>query len=292
MRNMSKVFASLLLLGLFASNAFAAESGATAGKEPADPDSVLATVESAEIRVKDVDAVIARLDPQRAAMYDNEMGRRAILEELVNVELFALLGAELEVEKDAEFINMMERIRKDIVRQFAVDAIMKDVSVSDEEVAAGYEKRKDTFQVPESVRASHILVEDEEAAKRVKADLDAGMSFDEAARKYSTCPSKEQGGDLGFFTKEQMVKEFADAAFSMKAGEVTAEPVKTQFGLHFIKLVERKEASVRPLDEVRAHLTETLLNEKKAEIYNNKLKDLREKYKVAVKEDEKKEEKK
>ena len=86
-----------------------------------------------------------------------------------------------------------------------------------------------------------------------------------------------------------MVKEFADAAFSMKVGEVTAEPVKTQFGLHFIKLAERKEASVRPLDEVRAHLTETLLNEKKAEIYNNKLKELREKYKVAVKEDEKKE---
>lgn len=291
MRNMSKVFASLLLLGLFASSAFAAESGvaAAAAKEPVDPDSVLATVEGAEIRVKDVDAVIARLDPQRAAMYDNEMGRRAILEELVNVELFALLGAELEVEKDAEYINMMERIRKDIVRQFAVDAIMKDVSVSDEEVAAEYEKRKDSFKVPETVRASHILVEDEEAAKKVKADLDSGMAFDEAARKHSTCPSKEQGGDLGFFTKEQMVKEFADAAFSMKVGEVTAEPVKTQFGLHFIKLAERKEASVRPLDEVRAHLTETLLNEKKAEIYNNKLKELREKYKVAVKEDEKKE---
>ncbi len=283
------VFASLLLIMfLLASVAVAAESDKGAVEEPlSDPEKVLATVEDNEIKLKDVEGVLSRLDPQRAAMYDNEMGRRAILEELINVELFSLLGAELEVEKDKEFIEMMEKVRKDIVRQFAVDAIMKDVSVSDEEIAEEYEKNKDRFKVQETVRASHILVEDEDAMKKVQADLDGGMSFDEAARKHSTCPSKEQGGDLGFFSKGQMVKEFSDAAFAMKVGEVTKEPVKTQFGFHLIKLVEKKEESVRPLDDVKEQLADSMLNEKKAEIYQKELDRLREKYKVVIAEEQK-----
>ena len=285
---------SLLLLVLLASVAVATETKpepAKAEPSPAaveekaavvDPETVLATVGSAEIKQKDVTAIIGRLDPQRAAMYDNEMGRRAILEELVNMELFSLLGAELAVEKDPKFIETMNEVRKDVTRQFAVEAIMKDVAVTDEEIAAYYEKNKENFKVPETVRASHILVADEDEMKKVRADLDAGMSFEDAARKHSSCPSKEQGGDLGYFSKEQMVPEFGNAAYAMKVGDISAEPVKTQFGLHLIKLVDKKEASVRPLDEVRAQLTESLLNEKKAGVYNEQLAKLREKHQVVI----------
>ena len=297
---------SLLLVVLMASAAAATEaksepvkaepSAAVAEKAAApDPETVLATVGSTEIKHKDVAAIIGRLDPQRAAMYDNEMGRRAILEELVNMELFSLLGAELGVEKDPKFIETMNEVRKDVTRQFAVEAIMKDVAVSDEEIAEFYEKHKENFKVPETVRASHILVADEDEMKKVRADLDAGMSFEDAARKHSSCPSKEQGGDLGFFSKEQMVPEFGNAAFAMKVGDVSPEPVKTQFGLHLIKLVDKKEASVRPLEEVRAQLTESLLNEKKAGVYNDQLSKLREKHQVVIvgeKKEEAKEEKK
>ncbi len=303
MNRLKKVcVSSLLLVVLMASAAAATEaksepvkaepSAAVAEKAAApDPETVLATVGSTEIKHKDVAAIIGRLDPQRAAMYDNEMGRRAILEELVNMELFSLLGAELGVEKDPKFIETMNEVRKDVTRQFAVEAIMKDVAVSDEEIAEFYEKHKENFKVPETVRASHILVADEDEMKKVRADLDAGMSFEDAARKHSSCPSKEQGGDLGFFSKEQMVPEFGNAAFAMKVGDVSTEPVKTQFGLHLIKLVDKKEASVRPLDEVRAQLTESLLNEKKAGVYNDQLSKLREKHQVVIVE-EKKEEKK
>ncbi len=303
MNRLKKVcVSSLLLVVLMASAAAATEaksepvkaepSAAVAEKAAApDPETVLATVGSTEIKHKDVAAIIGRLDPQRAAMYDNEMGRRAILEELVNMELFSLLGAELGVEKDPKFIETMNEVRKDVTRQFAVEAIMKDVAVSDEEIAEFYEKHKENFKVPETVRASHILVADEDEMKKVRADLDAGVSFEDAARKHSSCPSKEQGGDLGFFSKEQMVPEFGNAAFAMKVGDVSTEPVKTQFGLHLIKLVDKKEASVRPLDEVRAQLTESLLNEKKAGVYNDQLSKLREKHQVVIVE-EKKEEKK
>jgi peptidyl-prolyl cis-trans isomerase C len=246
----------------------------------AGPEAVIARVGGKEITLKDVKEVIGRLDPQRAALYDNEIGRKAIAEELVNMELLLLLGGELEVEKTPEFAAMMDDLKKDVVRRLAIDAVMKDVKVGREEAAEYYEKNRDRFAVPETVRASHILVDGEEEMARVKADLEGGMSFEDAAKKYSTCDSAKQGGDLGFFSKREMVKEFADAAFAMKTGEVTEEPVKTEYGLHLIKLTDRKEASVKTLEEVEAEITEGLENEKKASVYRSELARLKEKYGV------------
>jgi peptidyl-prolyl cis-trans isomerase C len=89
------------------------------------------------------------------------------------------------------------------------------------------------------VRASHILVSSEDEAKFILSELKTGKDFGELARKYSSCPSGKSGGDLGFFSKGQMVKEFEDAAFSMKPGAVS-QPVRTQFGYHIIKVTETK----------------------------------------------------
>ena len=86
------------------------------------------------------------------------------------------------------------------------------------------------------VQASHILVDSADEANKLKADIDAGkISFEEAAQKYSKCPSGQRGGDLGVFGRGQMVKPFEDAAFSAPLNEVT-KPVKTQFGYHLIKV--------------------------------------------------------
>jgi peptidyl-prolyl cis-trans isomerase C len=89
------------------------------------------------------------------------------------------------------------------------------------------------------VRASHILVSSEREANRIFGDIAKGKDFSEMARRYSSCPSGKGGGDLGFFEKGQMVKEFEDVAFAMKDGEVS-RPVKTQFGYHIIKVTGRK----------------------------------------------------
>jgi len=88
------------------------------------------------------------------------------------------------------------------------------------------------------VRASHILVKDEETAKKLKAEIEGGLDFAEVAKKNSMCPSKENGGDLGSFGKGQMVKEFEDVAFSLDVGAVSS-PVKTQFGYHLIVVTEK-----------------------------------------------------
>lgn len=90
------------------------------------------------------------------------------------------------------------------------------------------------------VRASHILVESKDQALRLKSDIESGkISFEDAAKKYSACPSGANGGDLGFFTYNQMVKPFEDAAFSLPVGKVSA-PVKTEFGYHLIKVTAKK----------------------------------------------------
>lgn len=89
------------------------------------------------------------------------------------------------------------------------------------------------------VRASHILVSSLEAAKKVLYELEHGKEFEDLAKKHSMCPSREQGGDLGFFEKGQMVKEFEDVAFSLELGKLS-EPVKTEFGYHIIKITGKK----------------------------------------------------
>lgn len=89
------------------------------------------------------------------------------------------------------------------------------------------------------IRASHILVDKHSQALRVLEDLEAGKDFKSLARERSTCPSRKRGGDLGFFGRGQMVKEFERAAFALKVGEVSG-PVKTQFGYHIIKKTAEK----------------------------------------------------
>jgi len=89
------------------------------------------------------------------------------------------------------------------------------------------------------VRASHILVDTEKEADRILKKINKGKSFEDMARKFSSCPSGRKGGDLGYFGKGQMVPEFEKAAFNMEAGQVSP-PVRTQFGYHIIKVVDRR----------------------------------------------------
>jgi peptidyl-prolyl cis-trans isomerase C len=90
-----------------------------------------------------------------------------------------------------------------------------------------------------SVKASHILVDTKEEADALKLRIDNGESFEALAKRYSKCPSGQDGGDLGYFERGQMVKSFEDVAFSLPVGNVS-DPVKTQFGWHLIKVYDKK----------------------------------------------------
>lgn len=113
------------------------------------------------------------------------------------------------------------------------------------------------------IRASHILVKDEETAKKVQAELAAGKSFEELAKQYSEdTASKENGGDLDYFGPGKMVAEFEEAAYKLKKGEIS-QPVKSSYGYHIIKVTDIKE--LKPFDEVKADLKNQIVEEKMAD---------------------------
>ena len=251
-----------------------------------DPEKVLAKVADREIREKDIDQVIRMMGPQGAMMYDNPQGRKAVLDELVSMHLFALKGAEEKLDQTPEFKTAVETFRNQSLARAAIDASLKDVTVSDEEAKKFYDEHPDQFTQPERVHVRHVLISDDvtsaDAIAKIQADLKAGVSFDEVAKSRSLCPSAAQGGDLGEVSKGQMVPEFEAAAFALKNPGDLSEPVKTRFGWHIIRLEGRTPSSLEPFDNVKPQLLQYLTNEKKNEAFKNAVEGLKKTYKVEI----------
>ncbi len=135
-------------------------------------------------------------------------------------------------------------------------------SVTPEEVKARYDKEIAALKPEEEVKARHILVKTEDEAKAVIKDLDAGKDFATLAKEKSTDPNKDDGGDLGYFTKERMVPEFSTAAFALEKGAYTKEPVKTQFGFHVILLEDKRLQPPPPLEQVEPQVRQLVMRDK------------------------------
>ena len=185
-----------------------------------------------------------------------------------------------------EFKTAVETFRNQSLARAAIDASLKDVTVSDEEAKKFYDEHPDQFTQPERVHVRHVLISDDvtsaDAIAKIQADLKAGVSFDEVAKSRSLCPSAAQGGDLGEVSKGQMVPEFEAAAFALKNPGDLSEPVKTQFGWHIIRLEGRTPSSVEPFDTVKPQLVQYLTNEKKGEVFKNAVEGLKKTYKVEM----------
>ncbi|WP_246017858.1 peptidylprolyl isomerase [Mesobacillus subterraneus] len=157
----------------------------------------------------------------------------------------------------------IDRIREDIEIYLLAEKMIKpDLSISDEEITTYFEENKDSFGQKEQVQASHILVEDEETAKKVKEDLENGKDFAELAKEYSTDTSNAaDGGELGYFGKGEMTEEFEKEAFALEINAIS-EPVKTDFGYHIIKVTDKKAAKEAALEEHKKEIEELLFDEK------------------------------
>jgi peptidyl-prolyl cis-trans isomerase C len=134
-------------------------------------------------------------------------------------------------------------------------------SVTDDEIKAAYDKESAKVKQTERVRARHILVATEKEATDIEAKLKNGDKFEDLAKQYSLDGSKDYGGDLGYFTAPEMVKEFSDAAFKLKVGEVSP-PVKTDYGWHVIRMDDRKMGAAQPFDQVKSAIRNVLVRDK------------------------------
>jgi foldase protein PrsA len=175
----------------------------------------------------------------------------------------------------------LDQVKGDIVNNLSVRKLLgPQISISDEELKAYFEENKATFAKEKQVRASHILVDNLEAATEIKQKLVNGEDFTQLAKKYSTdTTTKENGGDLGYFGSGTMMIEFEQAAFALNVGEIS-DPVKTEYGYHIIKLVETKAAQEANYEQSKNEINETLLERKIGDEYANWMQQLYQQYKV------------
>lgn len=165
--------------------------------------------------------------------------------------------------------SLKDTIRKDILVTKLKEKMTEDVKVTDEEIAAFYTQNQGQFM---SIKASHILLENEEEARKMLERVKKGENFNELALEFSKDPTaKENKGDLGYFRKGQMLKEFEAAAFKLKVGEIS-DLVKTDFGYHIIKVEDKK---FDKLEDVQEELKVSMLDEKKGNAYQNLLTEMK-----------------
>ena len=172
-------------------------------------------------------------------------------------------------------------LKGDIIQYVQIEKLVDSrISVTDEEINEYFEENKEKLGQEEQVKASHILVEDEKTAKDLKKQLDDGADFAELAKEHSTDPgSAENGGELGFFGKGKMVKEFEDVAFAAKVDEIS-EPVKSEKGYHIIKVEEKKEAKEATLEEKKEEIKDTLYRNKVQTEYATWMNEKKQEYKI------------
>ncbi|SHK59421.1 peptidyl-prolyl cis-trans isomerase C [Clostridium cavendishii DSM 21758] len=241
---------------------------------------VLAIVGGQEITESDLQEILARYPQQQQAMLGTEDGKKQLLEQVIGFELMYKFGKENDYENLEEYKIQIEKLKKEILTQVVVNKILSKVTVLDNEVLDFYNENSQMFKEQESVVAKHILVDSEDSCNTIKEKIVNGeLTFEEAATKYSSCPSKEQGGNLGSFSRGMMVPEFEKVAFELPVGKIS-DAVQTQFGYHLIKVEEKKEAVVKPFEEVKQMIVNQLLQQAQQQKYLEFIKELSEKYTV------------
>lgn len=226
-------------------------------------ETVMATVGDTEITLGQL--LVARQGlPGEFQQLPDEILLQALIEQVANQSLLANAAREAELDqKPAVQIALENQERAVLAGAYLAEAIGE--RVNEETVEAYYNEHFAEAEPVKQVRAAHILVEDEETAKEIKAKLDEGGDFAALAGEFGTDATASRGGDLGWFSHEDMVPPFADAAFAMEPGTIS-DPVQTSFGWHIIKLNETRTRPVPPLSAVRGEIATELAESARAEI--------------------------
>lgn len=237
--------------------------------DTADP--IVATVDGAPIRRSDVAAVQRTLPPQYQQV-PIEVLFPAVLERLIDAKLVANAGKKEKLDQDPEVKERVAQLQDRVIQEVYLTRRVES-AITDQAIQERYQQYLKDNPPKEEVSARHILVQTEAQAKEIIAELKKGADFAELAKTKSQDPSgKQQGGDLGFFSREEMVPEFSEAAFKLKDGETTQTPVKTQYGWHVIKVEAHRQATPS-LDEVREQIVSDLQQEKVSDVVGKLRKD-------------------
>ena len=248
---------------------------------------VLATVNGVAINKSDIDATLK----SRGISFDTlpKEQQKQILNGFIDNELLAIIAKKEGMENDAEYKKNLENLKKGLLVKTWMNKIYNKTLISDSEANKFYQDNKDKFIKPAQVHARHILVKSEEEAKKIIDELkklkgeELKNKFIELAKSKSTGPSGKNGGDLGFFGKGQMVPAFEKASFSLKKGEIFAEPVKTRYGYHIIYVEDKKDKVILPFEKVKKQIISKLREEQFTKAVKNMINEVKKDSKIDIK---------
>jgi peptidyl-prolyl cis-trans isomerase C len=239
-----------------------------AGPVRAD-DKLLAKVNGAEIHQSDVALAEEELGPSLQQM-DPATKEENVLAFLIDMKIVAKAAEDKKVQDSDEFKKRMAFTRNRLLMDSLL-ATEGKAATTDQAMKKVYDDASKQISGEQEVHARHILVQTEDEAKQVKAELDKGADFAKLAKEKSKDPGASDGGDLGFFTKDQMVPEFSTVAFSLEPGKIS-DPVKTQFGWHIIKVEEKRNRKPPEFDQVKGQIENYVTRKAQAD-YVAKLRD-------------------
>ena len=256
-RQLRFAYFSLFLSG-FASFGLSTPSFATNA-----PDHVVAKVNGTDFTEADVSMALTDLGDSIQQIPEAQRHEYAVTY-IIDLRLGAKAARDAKLSDDAEFKRRLGyQTDRMLFEEYSATQAKK--AVTDESMRALYTETVKNLKPETEIRASHILVETEDQAKDIVKRIKAGEDFAKLATELSKDPgSGQQGGDLGFFTKERMVPEFSTAAFALAPGQVS-DPVKSQFGYHVIKLVDKREKPVPTYDEVKDQIEQFMFRKNQQE---------------------------
>ncbi|HLX14576.1 MAG TPA: peptidylprolyl isomerase [Bradyrhizobium sp.] len=235
--------------------------------EEANP--VLAKVNGAEIRQSDVTLAEEELGPSLAQM-DPSTKKENVLAFLIDMKIVAKAAEAKKIEDRDDFKARLAFSRNRLLMDNLLASEGK-AATTEEAMRKVYDEAAKQIEGEQEVHARHILVETEDEAKAIAAELKKGADFAELAKKKSKDPGASDGGDLGFFTKDQMVPEFSAVAFALEPGKIS-DPVKSQFGWHIIKVEEKRNRKAPDFEQVKSQI-ETYVTRKAQAEYVAKLRE-------------------
>lgn len=235
------------------------------------------------ITQEDVEKEFKGLPPQIQKVFDGKEGMERFVDELVKKEMLYQEAQKRGLENDPEFKKKLDEFKKLTLISALLEKEIEDkVKIGDKEARSYYDSHKEEFMTNNQIRASHILVRTEEEANSVLGEIKKGADFAKLAQARSIdTGSAKNGGDLGYFSRGQMVPEFEGAAFKLKVGEVS-KPVKTQYGYHIIKVTEKKEGKPIEFEKIKDLVIQKLTAEKQKEVFDSYIEGLKKKYDTEI----------
>jgi len=264
---------TVALLAVLALPAIAADAPKADAPKAEDP--VIARVDGEEIHRSELLRQLQMAGPQIQQL-PPEIVYNQFLQKMIATKIVSKKGYAAGMQKDAEVQDRIKNLEAQVVAEAYIHKLVEP-KITDEKIKERYEQLAAKFKPQDEIRARHILVKTEKEAKDIIKELKDGADFAKVAEEKSKdTGSAKQGGDLGYFAHDAMVKAFADAAFGMKVGEISDKAVKTEFGYHIIKVEDKRKSSPPPLTEVKGQIASQLGQE----MTNDEVKGLEAKSKV------------